>query len=101
MMKIQVVIALLATLMQARRHDLPDEADENAKYNLMFKFMEFQSQYNKHYASTKELNDRSKIFEQNEEKIAKLNQKNVGKGKSARFAMNQFGDLTPEEFKQR
>lgn len=58
-------------------------------------FESFVARYGKQYTSTAERGQRREIFERNIADIAKLNAQSQG---GATFAINEFADVTPEEF---
>jgi cathepsin F len=58
-------------------------------------FMSFVQKYNKKYHNEKEILDRFTIFKSNLKIIDELNNKQ----KSARFGINKFADLSPQEFR--
>ena len=61
-----------------------------------FTFDQFQADYQKSYSSEFERSLRRAIFEQNEEKVSRLNQESENVG--TRFSLNAFADLTSDEF---
>nr|XP_018909850.1 PREDICTED: LOW QUALITY PROTEIN: putative cysteine proteinase CG12163 [Bemisia tabaci] len=63
--------------------------------NLLFE--DFISQYNKQYLSPAEKEKRLKIFSENLKDFDRLNDAERG---TARYGVNQFADMTVEEFKQ-
>jgi C1A family cysteine protease len=66
----------------------------NSDLVLRRKFSEFQSKYTRSYASQDEREHRFRIFSDNMKKSADLERLNP----NARFGMNQFSDLSHEEF---
>uniref|UniRef100_A0AC35GN82 VWFA domain-containing protein n=1 Tax=Panagrolaimus sp. PS1159 TaxID=55785 RepID=A0AC35GN82_9BILA len=60
-------------------------------------FQEFQNKFGANFAKATEKNERFKIFSQNLVKIRALNALNNG----AKYGINEFSDISPEEFKQR
>jgi KDEL-tailed cysteine endopeptidase len=61
------------------------------------KYHEYLAQYRKSYANSNEYSLRLGIFKENLRKIEEHNRKN---GVTYTLAMNQFGDMTPEEFRR-
>jgi len=62
-------------------------------------FTEFIDRFNKKYSNLSEFTKRQKIFEENLSKINEFNNKMRQENRSIRLEINQFGDLTSEEFK--
>jgi hypothetical protein len=69
-----------------------------ASANNFQKFNDFVVKYEKKYDSLEELEFRFKVFEQNLERIAKLNAENVAAGGDECHGVNAFTDMTKEEF---
>ena len=63
--------------------------------SLHSEFLEFRQKYNKDTVTPKELEYRFKVFQSNLEKIKKHNKKKS----TFTMGVNQFSDLTWEEFK--
>ena len=63
-------------------------------------FLEFMSKQNKHYTTPMELNMRAQIYNDNGDKIAKLNAKSASSGmnNAATYEHNMFSDMTSAEF---
>jgi C1A family cysteine protease len=71
-----------------------------ASATTMTQFAEFTSKFNKVYTSSEEFQIRYRVFERNLAIIAEQNRANVAAGGEADvFAVNEFSDLTPAEFK--
>jgi C1A family cysteine protease len=62
---------------------------------------EWKLKYQPKYISNEEEEKRIKIFAQNRRRVLELNKLNANEPDGARFALNQFADLTPEEFAAR
>jgi len=62
---------------------------------------EWKMKYNPRYASNEEEGKRFRVFAQNKRRVLELNKQNANIPDGARFALNQFADLTPEEFSAR
>jgi C1A family cysteine protease len=69
----------------------------NSDLVLRRKFTEFQSKYGRHYANQDESEHRFRIFQENMKKAEELKQMNP----NAQFGVNQFSDLSTEEFSSR
>ena len=65
-------------------------------------FLEFMSKQNKHYTTPMELNMRAQIYNDNNDKISKLNAQSARSGMSnaARYEHNAFSDMTTAEFQK-
>jgi len=63
-------------------------------------FLEFMSKQNKHYVTASELNMRAQIYNNNNDKISKLNAQSAASGmsNSATYEHNAFSDMTTAEF---
>jgi len=61
------------------------------------KWANFKERYDKHYANDNEENYRKNIFLENVAKINELNEADP----TAEYAINQYSDLTPEQFSHR
>jgi len=83
------VFALLACVSFALA--LPNVLLQNNKQ----KFIEFQQTYNRVYPTATEFQKRFQIFQDNMLRAAELTKLNKG---SATFGVNEFADVTPEEF---
>ena len=73
---------------------LLDEIDELDEFNELDKFYEFIEKFNKKYHSFNELEERFGIFSKNLRNI------NLDIRENFTMCINQFTDLTSEEFKQ-
>lgn len=88
-MKAQFAFALLVASLYAKKLDKKTEKD----------FIDFAALYNKHYDNTEKLAKKIDTWKNNKAKVNELNQANEGTG--VRFAINESGDLTVEEFAER
>ena len=61
-------------------------------------FQTFAAQFNKHYSTTGQMNQRMNVWLQNKATVDQLNDQNSGTG--VIFALNETGDLTDGEFRQ-
>jgi len=62
---------------------------------------DWKLKYQPRYASNAEEMKRLRIFAQNKRRVLELNKQNANDPDGARFALNQFADLSPEEFAAR
>jgi len=58
----------------------------------------WKSEYNPHYLSNEEHDKRFQIFAENKQKVLELNRKYANEPDGPRFGLNQFADLTSDEF---
>jgi len=87
MKSVVVVLALVASAL--------------ALVNPIYKEWEdWKRQYNPRYASNEEHSKRFEIFAKNKRQVLELNKMYADKPDGARFALNQYADLTNEEFVQ-
>jgi len=63
-------------------------------------FKEYLHKYGKHYDSRREWNHRKSIYEKNKMKSMMKTKKAEQEGKSVRFGINQFTDITEAEFRK-
>ena len=58
-------------------------------------------EHQKYYRSKSEYMEKQKIFQDNQLLIEKLNEEQQILGSDVEFALNQFADMTPEEFRRK
>lgn len=93
-MKLQALVFILGFLaLQAMCRTLPHHASMHEKHE------QWMTKYEKVYKDSSEKEMRFKIFKQNVEWIEAFNSNNAGKNHAYKVGINQFADLTNEEFK--
>ena len=58
-------------------------------------------EHQKYYRSEPEYMEKQKIFQDNQLLIEKLNQEQQILGSDVEFALNQFADMTPKDFRRK
>jgi len=85
-------LALLASTAMARIR-IDTSVSDSAE------FQQFIGTFNKSYESTQEMNSRMQVWLKNRRTVENMNASNKGTGVT--FGLNDTGDMTDEEFKQR
>ena len=96
-----VALAIVAATSNAQENNEPTLiTTESSEHEIMSHYLRFIAEFGKKYASKEHMDERFDIFKDNYEKVIMHNNSVDEEGRPPSFEMgiNQFSDLTEEEF---